>query len=93
MVDVALRQNSLVCLPTGSGKTLVAAAVLKAMLQINPKKVAAFIVNKNHLAWQQCQALEAEVPNAKIVTMYGQKDPEEKRYSIKVGRLALFCID
>ena len=44
---------SLVYLPTGLGKTLVAAMVLQKMLRINPDRQAYFLVETNALALQQ----------------------------------------
>lgn len=46
-------RNALVYLPTGLGKTLVAAMVLKKMLHCNPERQAVFLVETNALAIQQ----------------------------------------
>lgn len=90
---MGLKQNSIACLPTGSGKTLVGAGIVSAMLHINPTKVAVFIVNTNHLVEQQTKALEDEIDSAKIVTMYGQMDPELRRNNLKVLQNAIFKIN
>lgn len=46
-------RNSLVYLPTGLGKTLVAAMVIKRLLELNKDKQAFFLVETNALAMQQ----------------------------------------
>lgn len=45
--------NSLVYLPTGLGKTLVATMVLSRLLECNPDRQAFFLVETNALAMQQ----------------------------------------
>ena len=84
MVRCSLERNSLVCLPTGSGKTLVSAAVMHAMLLTNPQKVSAFVVTTNHLVEQQSVMLQREMPVARIVTIFGQMDQEVRRTNLKV---------
>ena len=51
-------RNSLVYLPTGLGKTLVAAMVLQRLLQLNPERQAFFLVETNALAIQQVSTSE-----------------------------------
>lgn len=46
-------QNSLVYLPTGLGKTLVAVMALRRMLDLNPERQAFFLVETTALAVQQ----------------------------------------
>lgn len=46
-------RNSLVYLPTGLGKTVVAAMVLQRLLGLNPGRQAYFLVDSNALAMQQ----------------------------------------
>ena len=87
MMKCSLEMNSLVCLPTGSGKTLVSAAVIHAMLLINPQKVSAFVVGTNHLVKQQSVMLQTEMPMARIVTIFGQMDQEVRRTNLKVPGL------
>ena len=84
MLTFCLRQNSLLCLPTGSGKTLVAAGVLRAMLHINPNKVAVFVVNTNHLVEQQSRAIQIELSSVKVITLFGQMEPDQRRKHVKV---------
>eukprot|EP00210_Caulerpa_lentillifera_P002746 g2625.t1 len=83
MIQHGLRRNSLICLPTGSGKTLVSAGVIAAMLHVNPRKVVAFVVKTNTLAEQQSHALAEELTKSRIQTYSGQMDPEMKSASLK----------
>lgn len=46
-------QNSLVYLPTGLGKTLVASMVLRRLLDLNPDRQTFFLVETTALAMQQ----------------------------------------
>lgn len=71
----ALKRNSLICLPTGSGKTLVSIAVIHAMLRVNSKKIAVFVVQTNPLVEQQANAIHAEVPELRVKMLSGQIDP------------------
>lgn len=50
---IECKRNSLVYLPTGLGKTLVACMVLEAILRLNPGRQAFFLVETNALAMQQ----------------------------------------
>ncbi|CAM9520022.1 unnamed protein product, partial [Hapterophycus canaliculatus] len=54
-------QNSLVYLPTGLGKTLVASMVLRRLLDLNPDRQAFFLVETTALAMQQTTRLQYEV--------------------------------
>ncbi|KAH3763783.1 RNA-dependent RNA polymerase 1 [Pelomyxa schiedti] len=49
----ALRGNSIIYLPTGTGKTLIAVIVMRHMLTLNPDKRLAFIVDRIPLVYQQ----------------------------------------
>lgn len=85
MLQLALTQNTLICLPTGSGKTLISIGVLHAMLYCNPNKVAAFVVQTNPLVVQQCAAVKNELPNMTVIPLSGQMDPDIKRRNIRVN--------
>ena len=52
--------NTLVYLPTGCGKTLVAAMYASLMKTLNPKRLVVFVVSKVPLAYQQCHYLKEE---------------------------------
>ncbi|CAM9305781.1 unnamed protein product [Pylaiella littoralis] len=55
------QRNSLVYLPTGLGKTLVASMVLKRLLDLNPGRQAFFLVETTALAVQQTEQIKKEV--------------------------------
>lgn len=72
MTRAALSSNSLICLPTGTGKTLIACAVVHAMLRLNPRKMAVFAVHTVALVDQQARQLEAQIPNVTVRRAHGQ---------------------
>ncbi|KAI8803614.1 RNA dependent RNA polymerase-domain-containing protein [Cladochytrium replicatum] len=49
----ALAQDSLIFLPTGTGKTLVACMLLKVLCAANPRRNALFVVDRLPLVYQQ----------------------------------------
>ena len=53
----ALLSNLIVCIPTGKGKTLIAALVMARMKRINPKKLVVLIVERIPLVFQQALAI------------------------------------
>lgn len=62
-VEIFLRaalSNSLIFLPTGCGKTLIAAMLISLMRVLNSNRIAVFIVAKIPLAFQQAQYLQSE---------------------------------
>lgn len=64
-------RNSLVYLPTGLGKTLVAAMVLRHLLELNPERQAYFVVETSALAMQQvCQGIRGAVFGS-VLTRWG----------------------
>lgn len=56
-VQAAL-QNSIVYLPTGAGKTLVASMMAAFLNRLNPFKVVLFVVHRVSLAFQQAQYIK-----------------------------------
>ena len=48
-------QNTILYLPTGAGKTLIAAMLIQFMHKLNPEKMAFFVVDRVPLAFQQGQ--------------------------------------
>eukprot|EP00752_Nemacystus_decipiens_P002257 g2138.t1 len=54
-------RNSMVYLPTGLGKTLVACMVLRRLLDLNPGRQAYFLVETTALAMQQTTQLQNEL--------------------------------
>ncbi|GMH41422.1 hypothetical protein BSKO_09332 [Bryopsis sp. KO-2023] len=91
MLHMALMENSLVCLPTGSGKTLISAAAIHAMLRLNPCKIVVFVVTKNALVEQQARVITTEIPGIRVQTWSGQQDPINQRKAKKA--LAKFELD
>ena len=55
-------QNSIICSPTGSGKTFVAMEVMKKHLELAERKKIIFIVNKVSLLQQQRQRCDTYLP-------------------------------
>lgn len=74
-----MRRNTLVCLPTGSGKTLVAAMALSCMKKLNPNKLMVFLVDRVPLVYQQSEYIRSQVPELRVVTLVGEMEyPQQK---------------
>ncbi|XP_001631543.2 uncharacterized protein LOC5511133 isoform X2 [Nematostella vectensis] len=92
----AIQRNSLVYLPTGSGKTLVAAMVISCMLKLNPDKMAVFVVDRINLAHQQSAYIQKQCPKLNVKTLVAGNDPNpnhEAEMSAVLGALARKQID
>lgn len=92
MTRTALFHNTLVSLPTGLGKTLIAAVVLYNYYRWFPKGKVIFLAPTNPLVKQQVQACYSimGVPATDTAVMTGAIDPE-KRKLIWAQKRAFFC--
>ena len=74
-----MRRNTLVCLPTGSGKTLVAAMALSCMKKLNPNKLMVFLVDRVPLVYQQSEYIRSQVPELRVMMLVGEMEsPQQK---------------
>ncbi|KEF55496.1 uncharacterized protein A1O9_08246 [Exophiala aquamarina CBS 119918] len=86
LFDRAKEENIIAVLDTGSGKTLIAALLIKYILEqelINradgqPPQIVFFLVNSVHLARQQARFLEVNLPNP-VISLFG--DASENLWS------------
>ncbi|KAL2651551.1 hypothetical protein R1flu_019679 [Riccia fluitans] len=67
----ASMENSIIFLPTGTGKTLVAVMVVKFLSQLNRGKVGIFLAHRIPLIQQQAKVLEDE-GNLKVKVITGE---------------------
>ena len=70
--------NYIICAPTGSGKTVVAAYIIAEHLQLPTRKTVLFIVDKVHLATQQKTVLEKYISGAKVMEVTGHGSTTSK---------------
>jgi ERCC4-related helicase len=82
----AMGGNAIVYLPTGSGKTLVASMVINAMLKLNPGKMAAFLVHRIPLVYQQSQYLKKQNPRLRVEILAGDltRFPGDREHWVQV---------
>lgn len=68
----ALFSNSIVYLPTGSGKTMVAAMVIAYMKKLNPQKKVFFVCDRVPLVYQQASYLRAQCTRLSVGEFCGE---------------------
>jgi hypothetical protein len=64
--EQALKQNCLVCLPTGLGKTLIASVVMYNFVRWFPDGIVVFVVPNNSIVAQQKTACTLDLPFAMV---------------------------
>lgn len=62
----AMKTNAVCFLPTGTGKTLVAALVIAHMLKLNPSRQVVFLVDRVLLVLQQSDYLRKELSHIRV---------------------------
>ncbi|KAK3117744.1 Dicer-like protein 2 [Teratosphaeriaceae sp. CCFEE 6253] len=73
MLDASLRGNAIVVMPTGSGKTMIAAARIRVELErSDPGKLVWFLANSIELGRQQLSYLQAQLPAYQMLSLTGQ---------------------
>ncbi|EHK47075.1 hypothetical protein TRIATDRAFT_291296 [Trichoderma atroviride IMI 206040] len=74
MLEQSLRQNVIVAMDTGSGKTQVAVLRIKAELErCDPKKIVWFITPTVHLSAQQHTVLKLQIPSVPMQMLAGNR--------------------
>lgn len=84
----SMQGNALVFLPTGSGKTLVAAMAISCMKKLNPRKLAVFIVDRIPLAHQQAEYIKTQVPGLKVSVLAGDSNHDDASMMKSMNNLA-----
>ncbi|KAK3074852.1 Dicer-like protein 2 [Teratosphaeriaceae sp. CCFEE 6253] len=73
MLDASLRGNAIVVMPTGSGKTMIAAARIRVELErSDPGKLVWFLANSIELGRQQLSYLQAQLPAYQMLSLTGR---------------------
>jgi ERCC4-related helicase len=83
----AMTKDCICFLPTGTGKTLVSAMVIRYMLELNPHRPVVFLVDRVLLVTQQSQVLQEEMGEIEIK----RYDEVEKKYVTRKPRIASLC--
>ena len=75
--------NTILVLPTGSGKTLVSSMLLARMCRENPSLIGLFVVHRIPLVFQQAEAIRSET-GLRVIGLCGENITNHK--VIQVGR-------
>lgn len=88
IAEVALRGNTLVVLPTGLGKTMVAMLVAKGRLEKFPKGKIVVLAPTKPLALQHYRAFRGmlDLGSGEATVMTGETDPVERSYLWRKSR-------
>jgi len=81
----ALHQNSICVLPTGCGKTLIAALLITQLKKMNQTHIALFIVDRVPLVFQQSHVLATET-NLRVCPLCGETKSQSKVRELNDGR-------
>ena len=89
IVQKALFHNTLVTLPTGMGKTFIAAVVMYNFYRWFPKGKVLFMAPTRPLVAQQIEACQkiVDIPAEDIIELTGSNAPEERRNSWREKRM------
>lgn len=72
-----LLQNTVLVMPTGTGKTLVAALVMHCFCQLNPNRTAVMVVDRVPLVFQQKEALTRDT-GMRVLGLCGENKTEAR---------------
>lgn len=91
ILETAIRANTLVVLPTGLGKTAVAALVIAHRLQNYPDSKILFLAPTKPLAQQHEKSLKSMLPNyaEKTVLFTGTVKPEARKKLFKENQIII----
>jgi endoribonuclease Dicer len=71
LLELARKENVIINLETGMGKTLIAILLIQHMKPVEPEKKAIFLCNQVALVIQQAAALKSNITDLKIGSYYG----------------------
>lgn len=77
----ALSTDTIICLPTGFGKTLIASMVMARFSKLNPLRVAAMVVDRVPLVMQQAGAIYSDT-GLNVLSLFG-----ENKTRLKISNL------
>ena len=86
----AIRKNTLVCIPTGMGKTLIAAVVMKNFAAYFPHKKVVFLAPTKPLVHQQMEAIRnaVDLPRNICVELTGSISAKKRKEAWRLNTFA-----